>query len=823
VRVVLRRTGRGLLAGVTALLALTVAILTNLATSTLNWMMIGVLALIAGLTIAFEIWRNSGPILEEANDAGRLESNGFAVPEYLPHGVADFTGRVAHLEELTAIAASPVAPGTTRLVLIHGTPGAGKTALAVHWAHRVRHEYPDGQLFIDLHGYSHEASTTVPQALDGLVRALGVPPGRIPVGEAELAGLYRSVLARRKVLIVLDNVGSARQVLPLLPASSDCLVLATSRDRLNALTSHARVKRIALGVLTPDESIELITAIVGRQAAQSDPAACQRLSSTCARLPLALCIAAAQADRPWATIGSVAEALGGDDPLSVLTAGENENLAVRKSMDLSYFRLDEPKRALFRRLALIPGPHFTAPAAACLVDEGNTGVGQMLTDLADANLIESAGGGRFRIHDLLRAYARHRTDTEDGPDYQVVVTDRLFSWYLTVSDTASRLIDPVRRRLTSVDSGTAPAGAPADDSAAFRWFDLELPNLVAATRRAGVLGRHRYAWELADALYSYFEVRKYWTDWFDTLKIGRAAAATAAERMAEASMVEYLGNAHWSLGKHTDAMESYAAALTIRREIGDRWGEGESLCDQGVVAWGLGRFDESITFLRQALEISQQVGDRWSVSYELSTLGNALRDSGRYDEAIISYREAMAVQEADNDRYTLAYTMNALGMTYLRVDNLAEAESLCERSLEMRHDLGHEAGVAASVHTLARIAIGQGSYQSALDRCHEAADIYRRIGDRFGEGVAANSTGRALFLLGRVDEALTWHSTALDILRGVGRPFLVAVALTEAGIAARADGDVEAARSRWREALTLYDEMGAPDADLVRRLLASIT
>ncbi|KJY25380.1 BTAD domain-containing putative transcriptional regulator, partial [Streptomyces sp. NRRL S-495] len=457
------------------------------------------------------------------------------VPAQLPPSLATFTGRDAELASLDAFAeaaswspasnpvsnpASNSGPGSdpdrtpgpgsasaARICAVSGSAGIGKSALVVQWAHRVRGRFPGGQLYADLHGFSAEPPLTPHAVLARFLRALGVPGEQVPSVPEEAAALYRSMLADRRVLVVLDNARSAEQVRPLLPGAPECLTVVTSRAGLAGLTARDGARPLALDLMPAPDAVALLDRVIGPRRARSEPAAVAELAAVCGRLPLALAIAASRlAERPGRTVADhVAELRDTGNRLTALAIDDDAASAVRATLDLSYRTLPAAARTLFRLLALTPGSGLTAAAAAALCGERVAVVRPVLDQLATAHLLAHEGGDHYRLHDLLRLYAAERAAAETGRAVSAAARERLGTWYLHHADAAARLLTPHRRRI--------PLGAPGPwyeppafttAAGAQRWCESEHTRLLGMVRAAAEHGPDTLAWRLPVALWSYW-------------------------------------------------------------------------------------------------------------------------------------------------------------------------------------------------------------------------------------------------------------------------------------------------------------------------------
>lgn len=425
-----------------------------------------------------------------------------AVPAQLPPKPGQFTGRAAELGLLDAVATGGDPVG---IAMITGAGGVGKTALALHWGHRIRSRFPDGQLYVNLHGHSPERPLRPIEALGQFLRGLGVPAERVPAAEEEASAAYRSLLADRRILVILDDAGSEEQIRPLLPGGRRCAAVITSRDRLAGLVARDGAVPVPLGMLAPDEAGTLFGRLLGVERLAAEREAARELARVCGYLPLALRIAAAGVlGRPGAGIAGQVRRLTVTRLSSLAVVGD-PHAAVRGAFDLSYHRLDPPSRRLFRLLGLIPGPTFTTEAAAALSGAPLAETDHLLCRLAAAHLVEEGEPGRYTFHDLMREYARERARAEESEPDRTRALDALMDWYLRVVREAGNLAHPHTLR--------APAPAPAvggdrpigftDSAAALAWMNAERVNLVAAVKSAT---QRPHGWRLMDAMNGYPEL-----------------------------------------------------------------------------------------------------------------------------------------------------------------------------------------------------------------------------------------------------------------------------------------------------------------------------
>jgi tetratricopeptide (TPR) repeat protein len=656
-------------------------------------------------------------------------------PAQLPHDIGGFTGRAAELARLAAWASASGAPGggsppPVVICAIDGTAGVGKTALAVHLAHRVASSFPDGQLFVDLRGCApHASAMTAAEALGHLLRGLGADPRGIPADADDQAGMYRSMLAGRRVLIVLDNADSAEQVRPLLPGAGRSLVIVTSRNRLDGLIARDGARRIALDVLAPDEATAMLAHFgnAAQVAAEPDPAA--MLARLCGYLPLALRIVAERAAvRRDGTLADLAADLAAEHQRLDLLTVADDAMSVRAAFCWSYHALPPAAARAFRLLGVHPGADITVPAAVALLDTTPSAGGALLGELARRHLIEETAPGRYQFHDLIRVYAAEQAAGQPRRQ-RADAACRLVSWYLHTADAADAVVDPRRPRvpLRPLPATLQPLwfGSYAE---ALHWCDAERENLLALTRHAADSGWLTEAWQLPVAVFGYFYLRKPWAIWLTATQIGLAAARRSGDRIGEAATLLSLGIAHSELRQSQTAIEELTQALPLMRSLRHRGGE-------------------AITLL---------------------TLGGAYRDLNQHEPAVQHLNEALAIWRADADRWGEAIALQYLGETRLGMRQLGQAITDLQQALRIRHDIGDQYGAAWTIHDLAYTYRLAGDYATAVDHLRHALAIRRDIGDRWGEAHTLGQLGETLLAAGCPDEARRAWLAARTIFHEIG-------------------------------------------------------
>jgi DNA-binding SARP family transcriptional activator len=656
-------------------------------------------------------------------------------PAQLPADVADFTGReeqVKHLCDLLSGTGASGDPGAVRIAVVAGAGGLGKTSLAVHAAHRIRRRFPDGQLHVDLLGAT-AAALPPGDVLARFLRDLGVDGTDIPVDEAERAARYRTVLAGRRMLVLLDNARDAAQVRPLLPGTASSAVLVTTRSRMPDLAS---TKLVDLHVLDDDESLKLFVKVVGEQRAAAEPEATAELLDACAGLPLAIRICAARlVTRSGWTIRAMAGRLKDEHRrLDELRAGD---LAVRASFEVSFTSLPpstdkqgiDPARA-FCLLGLWHGPSVSSAAAAALFGIPEYSAEDALEVLVDTYLLESVAPAWYRFHDLLRVYAAGRAADDLTEAERDAALTRLLTWYMRTADAAATAVAPHRYNIpldAAADDGAPPRTFTGSEDA-LAWYDDERANLVAATRQAAGSGLHEIGWRLPAPLFQMFSSRGNWADCIATSRIALGSARQVGNRQGEAWILNNLGDA-LGFTRHSEGIDCLERSLAIRREIGDRMGEAQSANNLADAYHWLERTDEALELYRRALELNRAVGYRLGEGIALVNLGWMLVDLGRAEEAIDYLRQAREAFAEIDYVDGAGYALHILGRCHLSLGRDAEALSCLQEALASHRASGNRGRQAATLTTLGTAQSRAGLAAEARESWTQATAIFTELGD----------------------------------------------------------------------------------------------
>ncbi|MGI5455844.1 AfsR/SARP family transcriptional regulator [Streptomyces sp. CA-249302] len=650
-------------------------------------------------------------------------------PSQLPADLPVFSGRRSELDRATALLPEDGPPATVTIALIDGMAGTGKTTLAVHWAHRAADRFPDGALYVNLRGYDPGGTGTPPsEVLQTFLAALGVAPGAVPDGLDAQAALYRSVLAGRRVLIVLDNARDAEQVRPLLPGTPGCLVLVTSRSRLSSLVAGQGAHPLTLGPPPPDEAREMLVRRLGPARIAAEPEAADAIVGLCAGLPLALAITAARAaHHPGFRLADIADELRENHgSLDAFVGGDTDTRAV---FSWSYRALPPATAQLFRLLSLHPGPDITGAAAAALAGVPARRVRPLLAELTAANLLMERSPGRFVFHDLLRAYAAELAEeagaAESGPALL-----RLHDHYLRTAHHVAAVLGPFREMVPLPPP--VPGSEPArfeDRKRATTWLRTERQVLRAVVTHAARHGYHEHAWRTACALDLFFN----------------------------------------RLGYSHDLVEINGAALRAATDLGDPVGRAHALRGLGHSAMRLGR-PEAAAHLERSLELFQEADDAFGEALARRSLAFQNNKAGRYDVSLGHYARALALYRALGLRNGEAGVLNEIGWTYILTGEHEKALRECERAIVLYRETGDTFGRASAEDSLGYTLHHLGRHEAAVERFERAVELFREIGDRHMEADSLRHLGATHHGIGARAPARRAWTQALALLTEAGHP-----------------------------------------------------
>jgi DNA-binding SARP family transcriptional activator len=664
---------------------------------------------------------------------GPFLSVGGVPPRQLPRDPGVYVGRELEHGELAALAEQ--AAGAAVICVIDGTAGVGKTALAIHAGRQLTPLFPDGQLHADLRGFGpSQPPMPAAEALTGFLHALGVDSPAVPTDVGEQAAMYRSLLASRRMLIVLDNAADAAQVRPLLPGAPGCLVLVTSRSRLSGLTAHDGATRITLRPLAAAEAVSLLGNVLGNERVRAEQQAAADIAARCGLLPLALRVAAERAaSRPRMALADLARQLADARArLDVLDIGEEDATALRAVFSWSYTALAAETARMFRLLGLHTGPDISLHAAAALAAADEAQAERLLELLAAAHLIEEIGPARYRLHDLLHVYAAEQACADESAESREAALRRMLVWYLHTADNADELLVPGRRH---APAGPAPPGceplAWRGYEQALNWCDAEQANLAAAVRLAAETGHNDVAWKLPVALRGFLDLRRPWPVWLGCATTGVAAARRAGDRSGQAWALDCLGHASAGLGRLEDALDCYREAQHIRREIGDQWGErANSMTNLGCTYLDLCRLDLALDCFQQVLAASRTAGNRYVECLALINLGQTYSRLKLLDDALACSLRALAAAREIGYRQAEGIVASQVAATYRAMSQPDKAQRCFQQALAIRRQARDRHGEAETLRDLGDLFSSTGHISGALPFWRQGLAIAQDLGDQ---------------------------------------------------------------------------------------------
>ncbi|MEV7084581.1 tetratricopeptide repeat protein [Streptomyces sp. NPDC093085] len=710
-------------------------------------------------------------------------------------------------------------PLVISVCVIAGTAGAGKTSLALHWAHQVQERFPDGQLYVNLRGYDPGEPVTAQEALHRFLPALGVRPDSVPQDQDTAAALYRSLLADRRVLVVLDNAATVAQVRPLLPGSKGCLVLVTSRSRLSGLAVRDGARRLTLGTLPQPEAVSLLRAVTAGYRPEDDADKLTELAELCARLPLALRIAAERAaSQPHLRLDDLIADLRDESALwDALSTGDDEEAeAVRTVFAWSYRALPDQAARLFRLLGLHPGPEFGLHAAVSLGALTPARGRALLDSLVGAHLLEQTGPDRYQFHDLLRAYATDRATRDEPAEERNAALRRVLDWYLHSADAAQSWISPAEPHLDLTPSadGVRPQTFPGYD-AAVDWAEREDSNLLHAVRTAATTGHGELAWQLAAVLANARFPSSPTADWLDIGRIGLAAAQRLGDRAAEARLLTELGMSYTRVDRLPESHDSHHGALLIWRELGDRLGEAHALNLIGLFHLRSRQLAQAADHFEQAIEIFQEREAAHWAATALSNLASTHYGAGRLPEAATVTRQALQAHRALENPRGEGNILRLLSQIECERGETEKALGAARAAVDIALVLRDHRLEGYWLLPLGDAQRASGALPDALESYQRSATLHRRLGNRGREAQAWQRTALAYRTLGRDEEAAHFHRMAATAHQELGDPWDEAQALDGLAATLRADDPAGSAR-HWTRVLSLLDGYDDPRATALR-------
>ncbi|MEU3255806.1 BTAD domain-containing putative transcriptional regulator [Streptomyces sp. NPDC006997] len=654
-------------------------------------------------------------------------------PSQLPSDLPTFTGRRGELDQIARLLPTEGQPDAAVIALVDGMAGAGKTTLAVHWAHRVADRFPDGSLFVNLRGHDRDGSVLDPSdALTAFLVALGTAAHAVPDGLDAQAALYRSVLADRRVLIVLDNARDTEQVRPLLPGTPGCLTVVTSRNRLSGLVAGQGAHPLTLGPPTAAEAREMLARRLGAARVEAEPAAADDIVALCARLPLTLAVVAARAaHHPEFRLTDIAAELKeSHGSLDAFTGGE-VGTDVRAVFSWSYQALPPATADLFRRLSLHPGPDIGTAAASALAGVPRGRARALLTELTGASLLTERDPGRFVFHDLLRAYAAEAAEAEDTDGERGQALLRMYDHYLHTAHHAASALDPFRQMLPPPPATTDSAPRRFTDRAdATAWLRAERYVLRAVVGHAAAHGHDDHAWRTAYALDVYFNRLGFWQD----------------------------------------LMEINGVALDAARSAGHLTGQAYALCGLGFAHAQLGHADRALAYQEDALALFEETGDTPGQAHAHRALAYRANKTGAYDVALAHFARVGELYRAGHDVSGEAGVLNQVAWTYILMGEHERALERCERGIALYHGIGEAYGEASTRDTLGYALHHLGRDREAIGCFEASAALFREIGDHYLEADVLRHLGASCRAVGDLDAARTAWRRALTLLAEAGHP-----------------------------------------------------
>ncbi|MFI0367827.1 BTAD domain-containing putative transcriptional regulator [Actinomadura sp. 1N219] len=743
-------------------------------------------------------------------------------PAQLPGDIPSFVGRTAELDRLDAMTAGvDRRTGGMPICVISGPPGVGKSALAVRWAHSLVGRFPDGQLYVNLRAHDrHREPVDTAEVLSRFLRVLGVAPQEIPSDIDLQVGLFRSLLAGQRMLIVLDDASSAEQIQPLLPGGRDCLALVTSRNRLAGLSVRYGAERLALDVLSEDDSLALLRKLVGPDRVSAEPLAAKELARRCARLPLALCIVAANADHhPTTTLSTLAQELAGNGRLAALSVSGDEQAAVKATIDLSYRNLSAEAKRVFRLLGIAPGADFSAATVSALIERTEAVTELAMDELTAAHLVNWKGPRRYFLHDLLRAYAADRANKEDRPEEHRAALGRLFESHTRSALAAARVHRFPVAAQESADSEQVGRGeAPSDPSRngphfvdqadAFAWFEGERANLFAAIQSAAHCDPPSAAWNLADAVRGFCWLRPEGFEWLEASLIGLRAAKGHSGDKAQTAMNLCVADAHAGLGHDAEARDHYGAAIAAAASSGDDEHEAAALYGRGLLHWTAGRLAAANRDFAEALAVRRRAGDDYGVAMVYLGIGRLEHDRGRLQVSIDVWNKALNVVRDARSVFPQALILNHLSVGYRDLGRPDDAMEHLVEAMTSSRQAGFVPGVALALSGLSGAYADAGEDSKALETACEARTLISESGDRRIAAECLNTIAETFVSLDRLDDARSCFDRALTISMMVG--FRRGECFARAGLASvlMKDGRCREALDQCRRALSLARSAG---------------
>lgn len=753
-------------------------------------------------------------------DGPREPAAPLLVPRQLPHSIADFTGREPEVDVIRSFLSDDVTDATSyamRIVVVSGKGGVGKSALAIRLAHEVGHLFPDGQLYADLSRSTTD--TDISTLLARFLGSLGIANSALPDDLAARAELYRSRVADKQMLILLDYASSEEQILPLLPGSVGCAVIVTSRLRLDGLFGAYQFE---VDVFPTDKSMDLLTRIVGPERVDAEHDAAVELIDFCGGLPLALRIAGARlAAKPHWRIATLVRRLR--NHARRLDEFSHRGVELRSNIALTHQALDGQAKRLFALGALIEAPDFPAWTAAALLDTDLQDAEDVLETLVDARLLDTlryAGRGvRYRYHNLIKDYAVEQLAMSVSAHERDAALARVLGGWLALAERAHRMDYGGD---FCVLHGAAVRWRPADDPSfepiemSDDWWESERPSLVASVRQAAAAGMHELCWDLALTSISLFEVKGCFDDWRETAEVGLEATTLAGNETGRAAMLYSLGGLHMSQRRLDDAQKCFAEALGMFRAAGNTHGCALVLRNSAIVDRFQGHYSAMASKCKEALTQMREVGDVVGEAHILQSLARYLLDEGDVELARHHLDEALILCDQISYRRGEAMVLNRFAELYLRTDQIELAKQALNRVLLIVRDLGDRTGESFALYGLGIARRHEGRLDNAETTLLHAVTLANGVGERMIEGRALHALGEIGLARGLNSVAAGHLMEALVVFSEMGSPLWHAKTLVLLAEVRTADDELDAARRNLDHADLLLSEVDLKEADDLR-------
>jgi tetratricopeptide (TPR) repeat protein len=658
-----------------------------------------------------------------------------ALPRQLPVAIRKFVGRRDELAGLTAVLDEAASTGVVVVSAINGSAGVGKTALALYWAHQAENRFPDGQLYVNLAGFDPSSEPMDPAvAVRGFLDALDIPPSRIPASLDAQAALYRSLVADRRMLVLLDNCRDSAQVRPLLPGGSSCMVIITSRDRLESLAVHEGARRLMLGLLTVEEARTLLEARLGADRVSAESAQADELIRLCACLPLALGLVAARAEgHPDISLADLVAELrdevhGGIPRIEEFDLGDDDtNLGAVFSW--SYRALPPEAARLFRLIGLHPGPDISATAGAALCGLPPRTTRRLLQLLVNANLLEEPAAGRYHFHDLLRTYAMDRATAEEPEPERLAAITRVLDFYLQSAFAADRRLYPNREPITLIPSREKVEPRRFRDLGdAMKWFAAEYPCLLAALDLAAGNGLDGHGWQLPWCMITFMDRQAHWRDWVAVSRTAIAAATRLGAREGVARLKCNLGTAYAQRELDAEALAVVAEALAGFQEIGDRTGEAHA---HHSLAWITARqqakYTDALPHAERSVELHRLNDNDFGAAEALNTTGWLHGLMGDHQKALECCQAALAAFERLGQRHSMAFALDHIADAYRELGRFAEAVDHHRQAIATFHEINMAFEEAVVLNHLGDAALAAGDAAAARSAWQQGKTIFTQL------------------------------------------------------------------------------------------------